>query len=106
RGRNRRRMSSRTQQTRVCHACPVILIYRQRIVCGNAVASVRVLSKELEQKVLVSCGAGVPSIRPVPSPEPSTWVVFAMMDAGRQPGVGDEFEAVAYDDVPIVGLVY
>lgn len=44
-------MSSRTQQTRVCHACPVILIYRQRIVCGNAVASVRVLSKELEQKV-------------------------------------------------------
>lgn len=44
-------MSSRTQQTRICHACPVILIYRQRIVCGNAVASVRVLSKELEQKV-------------------------------------------------------
>jgi hypothetical protein len=28
-----------------------------------------------------------------------------MMDAGRQPGVGDEFEAVAYDDVPIVGVV-
>jgi len=44
-------------------------------------------------------------IRLVPSPEPSTWVVFAMMDAGRQPGVGDEFEAVAYDDVPIVGVV-
>jgi len=70
------------------------------------VASVRVLSKELEQKVLVSCGAGVPSIRPVPSPEPSAWSSSRWWMRGRQPGVDDEFEAVAYDDVPIVGLVY
>jgi len=44
-------------------------------------------------------------IRAVPSPEPSAWSSSRWWMRGRRPGVDDEFEGVAYDDVPIVGLV-